>query len=298
VRAAGACGRELEVAREELARFLRERRERLHPEGTRRVSPDEPRRRTPGLRREEVAQLAHISVDYYIRMEQARGPRPSARILDSVAGALRLAPIERAHLFRLAGVAPGPPATPPRRVRPHVAELIGRLPDTAAVVTAADYEVLCFNPLAEAILGGLGQRPNLARRRILEREQVLTDGHEDFADLVVSRLRAARADYPQDGDLSALVTELQAGSEEFRELWAASPVHIPGHRTKNMSHPEVGLLRINCDVLPLPEDDQQIVFMTADPGSPTARALRHLAVHGAGDAVRPLAARPVTEATF
>jgi transcriptional regulator with XRE-family HTH domain len=286
------------VAREELARFLRERRNRLRPQEPGLRPAPGPRRRTPGLRREEIAESAHISVDYYIRMEQARGPRPSAPILDALAGALRLSSAERSHLFRLAGVVPAPPASPARLVRPHVAELINRLPETAAVVTAANYDVLCFNPLAEAILGGLAERPNLARRRILERDQVLTDGHEDFAALVVSRLRTARSVYPEDAGLSELVTELAAGSEEFRGLWAGSPVRLPGHRTKNMSHPELGSLRINCDVLVIPEDDQQIVFMTADPGTPTARALRHLAFRG--DRERP--GRPdltdVTETTF
>jgi len=264
------------MARDELARFLRDRRERLRPEDLR---LPEGRRRTPGLRREEVAELAHISVDYYVRMEQARGPRPSARILDAVATALRLPPAEQAHLFRLAGVRPEPPAAPPRRVRPHVTDLLSRLPDTAALVTAADYDVLCWNPLAEAVLGGLGQRPNLARRRFLAREQVLTEGHEDFAELVVSRLRAARADYPQDEALTGLLAELERDSDEFRALWASEPVRIPAHRTKTMTHPELGPLRINCDVLMLPDDDQQIVFMTADPDTPTARALRHLSSH-------------------
>lgn len=262
------------MARDELARFLRDRREGLRPEAVRLPGG---RRRTPGLRREEVADLAHISVDYYVRMEQARGPRPSAQILDAVAGALHLPADERTHLFRLAGVVPVAPATPPRRVRPHVAQMLGRLPDAAALVTGADYEVLSWNPLADAILGGLEQRPNLARRRFLAREQVLTDGHEDFAELVVSRLRTARGDYPQDEALAGLLSDLEAGSDEFRELWAREPVHIPAHRTKTMTHPELGPLHINCDVLFLPEDDQQIVFMTADPDTPTARALNRLA---------------------
>lgn len=261
------------VARDELARFLRDRREGLRPGADHR---SDGRRRTPGLRREEVAELAHISVDYYVRMEQARGPRPSARILDAVAGALCLPRAERAHLFRLAGVLPEPAAAPPRRVRPHVAELLGRLPDTAALVTAADYDVLSWNPLAEAIFGDLGRRPNLARRRFLAREQVLTEGHEDFAELVISRLRAAHESYAKDESLTSLLSELEAGSDEFRELWARKPVHIPAHRTKTMRHPEVGRLHLNCDVVQLPDDDQQIVFMTADPGTSTARALRYL----------------------
>lgn len=264
------------MARDELARFLRDRREQLRPGAV--GLPDGRRRRTPGLRREEVADLAHISVDYYIRMEQARGPRPSARILEGVAGALCFSPLERDHLFRLAGVLPGPGATTPHHVRPHIAKLLDRIPGAAALITAADYDVLSWNPLAEAILGDLRQRPNLARRRFLDREQVLTEGHEDFAEIVVSRLRSARGAYPHDQALEGLLSELEAGSDEFRELWAGNPMNIPAHRTKIMTHPQIGRLHINCDVLPLPNDDQQIVFMTADPGTPTARALRHLAI--------------------
>jgi transcriptional regulator with XRE-family HTH domain len=111
------------------------------------------------LRREEVAGLACMSVDYYVRLEQARGPRPSPRILESLAGVLRLAPAERTHLFRLAGVAPVPPAGPPRKVRPHVTGLLRRMPETAVIVTAARYDVIAWNPLAEALLGNLRAQP-------------------------------------------------------------------------------------------------------------------------------------------
>ncbi|MGH3417281.1 MAG: helix-turn-helix transcriptional regulator [Actinocrinis sp.] len=263
------------MAGTELARFLRSRREGLRPDVV--GLPGGPGRRTPGLRREEVADLACMSVDYYVRLEQARGPRPSPRILESLAGALRLGPAESAHLFRLAGVLPRPPAGPPRTVRPYVAALLNRIPGTAAIVTAASYDVIGHNPLAEALLGDLGERPNLARRRFMFREQVLTTGHEDFAELAVSRLRAAADRYPQDPELTALVRELRAGSEEFNAVWAANPVRVPGHRTKTMLHPELGPLRINCDVLMVPEDDQQVVFMTADPDTAEARALTHLA---------------------
>ncbi|MER6513854.1 helix-turn-helix transcriptional regulator [Nonomuraea sp. NPDC001636] len=262
------------MARGELARFLRDRREALRPDGV--GLPAGPRRRTPGLRREEVADLAGMSVDYYVRLEQARGPRPSPRILESLAGALRLAPAERTHLFRLAGVTPQPPAAPPRTVRPYVAGLLHRLPQTGVVVTAATYDVIAWNPLAEALLGNLRDRPNLARRRFLLREEVLTTGHEEFGEYAVARLRAAADRYPRDRALAALLAELRAGSAEFDQIWATNPVRAPGHRTKTMIHPELGPLRINCDVLPIPDDDQQVVFMTADPDTPTARALRHL----------------------
>jgi transcriptional regulator with XRE-family HTH domain len=266
------------MARQELASFLRDRREALRPADV--GLPSGARRRTPGLRREEVAGLANMSAEYYARLEQARGPQPSAPILDAVAGALRLTQAERVHVFRLAGVARPAPAGPPRRVRPYVASLLGRMPDTAAIVTAATYDVIAWNPLAEALMGGLPDRPNLARRRFLRREEVLTDGHEDFGEIAVARLRAAADRYPRDHRLAALLAELHAGSEEFSGIWDTHPVRVPGHRAKTMSHPQAGPLRVHCDVLIVPEDDQQVVFITADPGSPSARRLRRLAAAG------------------
>jgi len=263
------------MARQELASFLRDRRDALRPADV--GLPAGSRRRTPGLRREEVAELASMSVEYYALLEQARGPRPSAPILDGVAGALRLTAGERAHMFRLADVAAPTPQAPPRQVRSHVASLLERMPDTAAFVTAASYDVIAWNPLAQALLGDLHARPNLARRRFLDREMVLTTGHEDFAEVAVARLRTAVDRYPRDHRLAALVTELRMGSEEFAGLWGTHPVRVPGHRTKTIVHPEVGPLRVHCDVLTIPDDDQQVVFITADPGSASARGLRRLA---------------------
>ncbi len=263
------------MARAELAHFLRDRREGLRPADA--GLPAGLRRRTPGLRREEVAELASMSVDYYVRLEQARGPRPSPRILESLAGALRLVPAERTHLFRLAGVTPEPPTGPPRQVRPYVAGLLRRMPETAVIVTSASYDVIAWNPLAGALLGDLRRQPNLARRRFLFRDEVLTTRHEEFGEIAVARLRAAADRYPHDQGLAALLAELSAGSAEFNDIWASNPVRAPGHRTKTMSHPELGPLRVNCDILVVPEDDQQVVFMTADPDSTAARALHHLA---------------------
>jgi len=93
----------------------------------------------------------------------------------------------------------------------------------------------------------------------------------------VARLRAAADQYPRDAALAGLLAELRAGSAEFNQIWAANPLRGPGDRTKTMTHPELGRLRINCDILTVPDDDQQVVFMTTDPDTPTARALRHLA---------------------
>ncbi|WP_127360633.1 helix-turn-helix transcriptional regulator [Actinacidiphila soli] len=264
------------MARPELARFLRDRRENLRPADV--GLPGDRRRRTPGLRREEVALLAQMSVDYYARLEQARGPRPSPRILDALTDALRLTRAERIHLFRLAGTNPTPPPGPVRRVRPHLVDLLRRMPETGAIVTDATYDVIAWNPLAGALLGGdLSAEPNLARRRFLGVGRPYeSSSAEEFTHIVVSRLRRAADRYPRDEALGRLLAELRAGSEEFGQIWDTNPVHAPGHRTKTLTHPQVGRLRLNCDVLTVPDDDQQVVFITADPGTPSARALRHL----------------------
>ena len=129
------------------------------------------------------------------------------------------------------------------------------------------------------------ERPNLARRRFLGRPPESSSA-EEFAHIVVSRLRRAADRYPYDPGLARLLAELRAGSEEFTQIWDTDPVHAPGHRTKTLTHPETGALRVNCDVLTVPHDDQQVVFITADPGTPSARALRHLAAVGQGLSAR------------
>jgi hypothetical protein len=102
-------------------------------------------------------------------------------------------------------------------------------------------------------------------------------GAEEFGHIVVARLRRAADRYPHDPQLTALLAELHATSEEFRQIWQTRPVHAPGHRTKTIDHPEAGTLRLNCDVLLVPEEDQEVVLITADPGSPASRALHRLA---------------------
>lgn len=262
------------MARDELARFLRARREDLRPDDL--GLPAGGRRRTPGLRREEVAELAHLSVDYYARLEQARGPHPSAQVLDALTSTFRLTAAERAHLFRLADATPTAPASPVRHVRPSVRQLLDRLPGTAAIVTDAGYDVIAANPLADALLD-LDEGSNLARRRFLDparaREVAASEGFERIA---VSRLRTAARRYPRDQRITELVAELRAESREFRALWTTDPVHAPGHRTKTLRHPELGPLQVACDVLAVPDDDQQVVLMTPDPGTHTARVFERL----------------------
>jgi PAS domain-containing protein len=224
-----------------------------------------------------VADLAHMSVDYYTRLEQARGPRPSPTILEGLSQAFGLAPAERSHLFRLAGALAPPGRSAQCNVRPHVAAMLERLPQTGAVVTDATYDVVAWNPLAEALLG-LGAGTNLARRRFLgEGHPYESTSAEEFGHVVVAWLRRAAGRYPHDARLNALLADLHAGSEEFRRIWRTRPVHAPGHRTKTVQHPAAGTLHLNCDVLLVPEDDQEVVLITADPGSPSALALSRLA---------------------
>ena len=284
------------MARQELARFLRDRREDLRPGDA--GLPAGPRRRTPGLRREEVARLASMSVEYYARLEQARGPHPSAKILDAIAGALRLTPAERTHLFRLAGTSPAPPPGPVRTVRPYVTSLLNRIPEAGAVVTDASYDVIAWNPLAGALLGDLSGEPNLARRRFLQPGLRRSSGAGEFSQIAVARLRSAADRYPRDARLARLLAELRAGSEEFAQVWETNPVRAPGHRVKTFEHPDAGPVRINCDVLVVPDDDQQVVFMTADPGTPSARALRHLLRASGSPGPAPGSRRSWSASTF
>ncbi|MCD7444652.1 helix-turn-helix transcriptional regulator [Streptomyces lincolnensis] len=273
--------------RRELADFLRSRRERITPADI--GLPAGPRRRTPGLRREEVAQLAYISTEYYTRLEQARAPHPSREVLAQLARALRLSDAERDHLHHLAGTPPGPPPGPSREVRQSIVDLLHRLPQAAAFVISATHEVIAWNDLAAALMedfSALSRRDrNLVRRAFLgphpegRRLYGVSDG-EEFARSSVQQLRAASARYPDDPELTGLVAELQAGSEEFAELWAAHDVTAHPTLCKTFDHPVVGPVAVNCDVLDIADRDQRVVIYTAVPGSPSEEALRLLSVVG------------------
>ncbi len=270
-----------------LGAFLRSRRERIRPVDA--GLPAGRRRRTPGLRREEVAQLAFISAEYYTRLEQARGPRPSREVLAGLARALRLSDAERDHLHHLAGVPPAPLPGPPRDVRPSILNLVRRLPLAAATVNSAIFDVLAWNDLAAALLEDFSAVPrrdrNQARRVFLGPR---SDGRplygvsdvEQFARSVAVGLRAAVAKYPDSLEVTGLVDELLAGSDEFARLWASGDVDIPRTLRKTFRHPLVGPVTVNCDVLDVAERDQHVVIYTADPGSSSEEALRLLSVVG------------------
>ncbi|WIB60483.1 helix-turn-helix transcriptional regulator [Curtobacterium sp. MCLR17_007] len=274
--------------KQELAAFLRSRRERLRPEDV--GLPSGPRRRTPGLRREEVAVLAHISTEYFIRLEQGRAPRPSAEVLAAITGALLLTDAESEHLHLLAGTAPLHHGLVRRDVRPSILAVVERLPQTAAIVISATFEVLAWNALAAALMEDFGKRPpserNLARKAFPvggQPEQPpfgIADGTEFQRDVVV-HLRSARARYPADPTVSDLVEELRTGSTEFARLWEQHDVRTAPMLTKTFHHPAVGPVTVDCDSLALTDRDQFLVLYTAPAGSPDADALALLGVLGA-----------------
>ncbi|MEV7424922.1 MULTISPECIES: helix-turn-helix transcriptional regulator [unclassified Streptomyces] len=273
--------------RQELADFLRSRRERIAPAEA--GLPAGPRRRTPGLRREEVAQLAFISTEYYTRLEQARAPRPSREVLAGLARALRLSDAERAHVHHLAGAPPGPAPGPSREVRQSILDLLDRLPQAAAMVMSAAGEVIAWNDLAAALMEDFSALPrrdrNFVRRVFLEPHGAdgplygLADAAE-FARSAAQDLRATAARYPDDPEVSALVAELLSGSEEFARLWSSHDVASAPALCKTFRHPMVGPVTVNCDVLQIADRDQRVVIYTADPGSRSEEALRLLSVVG------------------
>lgn len=272
--------------RQELGAFLRSRRARIRPAdvGLRTGT----RRRTPGLRREEIAQLAGMSVDYYIRLEQGRGPRPSRQILTALARALRLTDDERAHLFDLAGERPEPLSGPPQEVPAGILHLLERLDDTPAYVLDAKYDVLAWNDMAAALIidfSALEPR-NPLRWLFLGPDPRLTDENGEygtFAQLGVADLRTAFGRYPHDPGMTSLVDELSAGSERFRRLWDLHHVEVRRGSSKWMRHPVVGALEVHCDVLLVPERDQKVVLYTVQPGTPSHEALELLRVIGTQD---------------
>jgi transcriptional regulator with XRE-family HTH domain len=268
----------------ELGAFLRSRREQVTPSDV--GLPAGRRRRTPGLRREEVAQLAYISTEYYTRLEQARAPRPSSEVLAGLSRALRLNDAERNYLHQLAGAVPVRPVGPPREVRQSILDLLDRLPDAAAIVLSATGEIIAWNALAAALMEDFSVRSrkerNLLRRAFLSgdnRVYSVVDG-EQFARTSVNHLRTTAARYPDDPETQELIADLLAGSPEFAELWAAREVAAMPTLCKSFQHPMVGLVTVNCDALAIPDCDQQVIIYTATPGSPSEEALRLLSVIG------------------
>jgi transcriptional regulator with XRE-family HTH domain len=269
--------------RAELAAFLCARRARLSPRQAGLPETGSPgRRRTPGLRRQEVAQLAGMSVDYYIRLEQGRGPHPSRQVLTALARALMLTGDERDYLFRVAGEAPPPAVGPSREITPGIRHLLDSMPDTPAYVVDAAYNVLAWNRLATHFIGDLsGYEDRNMIRWTFRRgpaDLMWTDQHfVRFTRATVADLRAAYARYPGDAAVESLVTEMLALSPRFAEMWAEHEVEVRGPMLKYVDHPQVGPLEFECQVLQITDTGQRLIAYCAAPGSPTEAAFRKLA---------------------
>ncbi|WP_329180835.1 helix-turn-helix transcriptional regulator [Streptomyces sp. NBC_01477] len=274
--------------RPELADFLRRSRDRLGPADVGLGGGS--RRRTPGLRREEVAQLADMSVDYYTRLEQARGPRPSRQMLGALARALRLTADERDHLFHLSGEEPPRDTGGSDHVRPGLLLILDRLHDTPAQVVSDIGDVLVQNAMASALLGDVSARPpemrNTVRRAFTEPAAMDIFPPEDRPALArnhVAHLRAVLAARPDDPRAVALVTELRAASEDFARLWTEHEVAVRRSDTKRIRHPVVGEMELDCEVLLSPGRDQRLIVYTARPGTEAYERLQLLRVVGLQD---------------
>jgi transcriptional regulator with XRE-family HTH domain len=253
---------------QELAAFLRSRRERLDPRDFGLPSRRQGRR-TPGLRREEVAELAGVSTDYVVRLEQARGLRPSAEVVEALARALRLTPAERAYLFDLAQQRPRVADKLVTTAAPPLARLVADLSPLPAMLLNHRSDVLAWNGEMARLLVDFGALPPAQRNAVwlclrhpevrdfyVDRERVLREG--------IAHLRAAWAAHPDDQALTDLIAACAAGDAEFTRLWAERDVKVNGRGRKELRHPEAGPLTVEFETLtPLQDPDQQLVIYRA-----------------------------------
>jgi transcriptional regulator with XRE-family HTH domain len=271
--------------RAELGEFLRTRRARLRPDEL--GLPDYGgRRRVPGLRREELARLAGVSVDHYVRLEQGRTLHFSEAVLDAVARALRLDALERDYLYRLArpwsGPGDGQQAAPARQMRAGLRRLLDSVHDVPAYVVGRNTDVLAWNALGAALITDFGALPpaarNLARLVCLDEgiRELYADWPGKVAD-VAAYLRLDAARHPGDPRTAALLAELDAACPQFRRAWADHTIKDKTHGRYVYQHPLVGPMDLGYEALRLPDDpDQALVAHTVQEGSPSETALRLL----------------------
>lgn len=270
-----------------LGDFLRTRRGWLRPEdaGIRSYGA----RRVPGLRREELAQLAGVSVTYYTRLEQGQSHQASWSVVEALADALRLTPDERGYLHRLARPEPRPRRRPgpPPTVRHATRQLIEAMPDVAALVVDHRTDVLAWNTLGHLLLAGHldpdapdrpADRPNLTRMMFRDAHYAaLAPDWEVVAACVVASLRITAARHRDDPELAELVGELTMHSEDFAALWAAHPVASHPFGPRLLRHPEVGDLELELETTELLDGSgHRLVTHSAAPGSPAHHSLRLL----------------------
>jgi transcriptional regulator with XRE-family HTH domain len=269
-----------------IGEYLRARRELVRPEDVE-LPQVGSRRRVHGLRREEVALLAGVSTDYYVRLEQGRDQHPSAQVLDALARALQLDEYATAHLHHLAA----PPArrrrpSPrPEKVPESIVRLIASWSETPAYVYGRYMDILAANPLATAMAPYQTVGVNLVRAAFLdERVRDLYGDWDRITEGTVSGLRALVGPDVDDPRLNELVGELSVRSERFRKLWARHDARPKRSGTTRLEHPQVGPLELSYEKLPIPDTNcQTLVIYHAEPGTRSAQALTLLATTVAGE---------------
>lgn len=256
---------------------LRTWRGRVSPESA--GLPAGRRRRVDGLRREDLAELAGISVDYVVRLEQGRYTTPSAQVTAALARALQLTDAERDHLHRLAGLAPPAGGEISDHLPPGLHRMLDRLGDAAAAVFAADWQLVRWNRAWAALLGDPSSTPpalrNFARDTFptggtgphLSRWPVTSLSRPDVEASVVSDLRRATGRFPASDRLTGLVRDLTTGSARFAELWASGAVGAHKEDRKIVQHPAAGPITVDCDVLTDGDAERKVVVLTAAPGT-------------------------------
>ncbi|MEE4545688.1 helix-turn-helix transcriptional regulator [Streptomyces sp. V4-01] len=271
------------AANSELREFLRSRRARITPEEAG-LTPPPGVRRVPGLRREEVAQLAGVSVDYYVRLERGRSLHVSEAVLDAVARALRLDEDERGHLLAVARPGRGRSRPlPAQRVRKGLHRVLDTLTEAPALVIGRRTDVLAANRLARALYTDFDALPhrerNMSRFVFLDpAARELYPDWEGVARSSVAALHLYAGRHPDDPRLAELIGELSLRDEDFRRWWADHDVQRRTFGAKHFHHPVVGALTLDYEALAVTGDpDQTLGIYTAEPGSPSEEALRLLA---------------------
>jgi len=296
--AAGRCDTDrVDTPAGDLGALLRAWRDRLSPLDVGLPAGDQ--RRARGLRREELAALAGLSVDYVVRLEQGRAQHPSAQVAASLARALQLSDVERDHLFVLAGLVPPSPSHVPEHVPPGVQRLVARLGETPVAVFTASWDLLSWSPLWGRLFGEPvgegGERPNLLRSWFGGTESITpgervehgrAGGLRAFEASLVADLRRVHGRYPGDPRVRRLIDDMTAASPTFRELWSTGAVGEHVSERKVVRHPVVGDVELDCDVLTVAGTDLRVIAYTAAAGSPASEALDFLRVAPVPSGVR------------
>jgi transcriptional regulator with XRE-family HTH domain len=240
------------------------------------------RRRAAGLRREELAGLTGISVDYLTRLEQGRATSPSSQVVEALARALRLSDAERELLFRLAGQAVPGRDIVPARITPSVQRLLDRLSHTPVAVHDAACNLIVANQPYDALMGQTTswrgfERNGVWRNLVGPGSRTVHTPEEQarFESLLVADLRMTAARYPADRELKRLIAELTSHSPRFAELWESGEIGSPQDQSRHkiIDHPDVGLIALDCDALIVAGDDLRIAVYTAEPGTQDAERL-------------------------